>query len=141
MRIGPKSRSTTVAPPWMERMPEADRIRFRERGRDLLGLLVDHLDAPDQSTASLKLQEACRLAAEQGRQVAALGASMSEAVQAFLQFRTPFMTQLAAVARRRGLDTREATTLLVGAEAAVDQLLVATMTGHSLAVGARRTLR
>ena len=58
---------------------------------------------------------------------------MTEAVQTFLQFRTPFTNQLAATARRRGLDTREATALLMSAEAAMDELLVATMTGHSLA--------
>jgi hypothetical protein len=62
---------------------------------------------------------------------------MTEAVQTFIQFRTPFTAQLASTARRRGLDTREATALLTSAEAAMDQLLVATMTGHSLATGQR----
>jgi predicted nucleic acid-binding protein len=61
---------------------------------------------------------------------------MTEAVQTFIQFRSPFVAQLAATSRRRGLDTREATALLMAAEAAMDNLLVATMTGHSLATGA-----
>jgi excisionase family DNA binding protein len=124
-------------PPWMEHLSDEDREAFRERGRHLLELLVEHLDAPDASTGAVRLQEACQLAAGHGRQVASLGASMTEAVQTFLQFRTPFTTQLASTARRRGLDTREATALLIAAEAAMDQLLMATMTGHSLATGRR----
>jgi len=123
--------------PWLEHLSEADRLEFRERGRHLLGLLVEHLDATDPSVEAAKLQEASQLAAGHGRQVAALGASMAEAVQTFIQFRTPFVAQLAATARRRRLDTREATALLMAAEAAMDQLLVATMTGHSLAAGQR----
>jgi excisionase family DNA binding protein len=133
----PRKSTPTSAPPWMEHLSDADRIEFRERGRRLLELLVEHLDAPDASVAALTLGEACRLAAGHGRQVAALGASMTEAVQTFLQFRTPFTAELASTARRRGLDTREATALLISAEAAMDQLLVATMTGHSLATGQR----
>ena len=125
----------TTGPAWLEHLSDDDRMAFRERGRELLGLLVEHLDATDLTIAALKLQEACRLAAGHGSQAAALGASMTEAVQTFIQFRTPFTTQLATMARRRGLDTREATALLIAAEAALDQVLVATMTGHSLATG------
>jgi excisionase family DNA binding protein len=133
----PRTATTPAGPPWMEHLSDTDRIEFRERGRRLLELLVEHLDAPEPAIAALKLQEACRLAAGHGRQVAALGASMTEAVQTFLQFRTPFTAELASTARRRGLDTREATALLTSAETAMDQLLVATMTGHSLSTGQR----
>jgi hypothetical protein len=42
---------------------------------------------------------------------------------------------LAVAARRRGFDTAETTDLLETAERAMDRLLVATMTGHSLATG------
>ncbi len=134
----PRKSAPAQRPPWLEHLSDADRLEFRERGRHLLELLVEHLDAPDPRVASLKLQEAAQLAAGHGRQVSALGASMTEAVQTFIQFRTPFTAQLAATARTRGLDTREATALLISAEAAMDHLLVATMTGHSLATGERR---
>lgn len=134
----PRASAPHAGPPWMEHLSDADRLDFRERGRHLLELLIEHLDSPDSTVAAVKLQEACRLAAGHGRQVAGLGASMAEAVQTFLQFRTPFTSQLASTARRRGLDTREATALLISAETAMDQLLVATMTGHALATGQRR---
>jgi hypothetical protein len=42
-----------------------------------------------------------------------------------------FVAELAQVARRRGLDTIEATNLLVTATQAIDQLLVALMSGHA----------
>jgi phage gp36-like protein len=53
-----------------------------------------------------------------------------ETVEAFLRFRMLFLSELAQVARRRGLDTVEATTLLVTATQAIDELLVALMSGH-----------
>ncbi|MGZ6270035.1 MAG: MerR family transcriptional regulator [Candidatus Limnocylindrales bacterium] len=127
----------TPPAPWLQALGEADLAAFRERGRGIVTALLGHLDASDPAIRALRLQEACQVAAEHGREVARLGASMSQAVQTFLQFRTPFVAELAATARRRGLDTREATELLVQAEAAMDQLLVATMTGHSLTAGAR----
>ena len=88
-------------PPWVDALSEEDRLAFRERGRAMLTLLVDHLDASDPTLASMKLQEASRLAAEHGRLVRRSGASMSEAVQGFLRYRTPLLLELAATARRR----------------------------------------
>ena len=130
-----RDRSAPTAP-WLERLSDADRLDFRERGRLLVGLLLEHLDAADPAVARLKLQESSRLAAEHGRQVAALGASMTEAVQGFLQFRTPFLTELASTARRRSLDTGQATELLVAAESAMDQLLLADDDGALVGLGA-----
>ena len=46
----------------------------------------------------------------------------------------PFVDELAILARRRRLDTREATTLLADAESALDRLLVALMVGHGAGV-------
>jgi len=130
--------SRAAATPWVEAMSEADRIAFRERGRQLVTLLLAYLDADEAPQATDRLREAERLAADYGREVAALGSSMTEAVQGFLRFRSPFVDELAAIARKRGLDTREATALLTDAENAMDQLLVAMMTGHSLGAGPRR---
>lgn len=123
--------------PILGRLSEEERARFRERGRRLVALLVEHLDAPDRDTRNLSLQEARQVAAEHGRVLANLGLSLTDAVAAFLRFRTPFLTELAALARRRNLDTREATVLLTDADRATDALLVAMMTGHTLATGQR----
>lgn len=126
------------ARPWVEGLPEETRDTFRARGRDLVRLLLEHLDAPDADTAAARLREASQLTAAYGRESAALGASLSETVERFLWFRNPFVAELGALSRKRGLDTREATALLAGAEAATDRLLVAMMTGHTIETGARR---
>src|SRR5262249_48631846 len=92
--------------------------------------LLAHLDAEAPAPAMANLHEAANHAAEYGASTAALGASLSEGVQTFLRFRAPFIAELAATARKRGLDTREATGLLVDAESAFDELLLAFMEGR-----------
>jgi hypothetical protein len=51
------------------------------------------------------------------------------------------MAELAALSRQRGLDGTQSTALLQAAERAMDHLLVATMTGHTVAAAAPRTAR
>jgi len=113
-------------PGWMEKLSEAERLEFRRRGMQLVGDLLAYLDADrgDLSVAESR-------AADYGREAARLGASLSDTVDGFLRFRKPFVDELVALARLRRLDTREATALLVDAEAALDRLLVALMTGHT----------
>lgn len=110
-------------------LPEAERHLFRERGRRMVECLLAHLDAEAPGPAMANLHEAAGQAAEYGASTAALGASLSEAVETFLRFRSPFIAELATTARKRGLDTREATGLLVDAESAFDKLLLAFMEG------------
>lgn len=93
-------------------------------------LLEQLTEEGTQSTAG-RLDEATAAAAEYGRRAAALGASLSQTVEAFVRFREAFIGELAGTARRRRLTTREATALLVEAETAVDRLLVALMDGHA----------
>jgi excisionase family DNA binding protein len=109
--------------PWIAGLTDEARDTFRTRGRELVALLLEHLDAPDADRAAETLRAASQLAAAYGRESAAQGASLSE---------------LGALARRRGLDTREATALLADAEAATDRLLVNMMTGHTIMTGLRQ---
>ena len=113
----------------LTRLPEGDRQLFRERGRHMVECLLAHLDSDAPAPAMANLHEAASHAADYGASTAALGASLSEGVQTFLRFRAPFIAELAATARKRGLDTREATGLLVDAESAFDELLLAFMDG------------
>jgi len=108
-------------------LTEAERGEFSERGRQLLAMLLGYLE---DGRSSGKLSEAARAAAGYGRRAAALGVSLSDTVEAFVRFRRAFVDELATIARRRRMDTREATALLVEAERAVDRLLVALMNGH-----------
>ena len=131
-------------PAWIDDLAPEVRATFRDRGRELVVALIDYLDtadAPDDTAGTDRLVEARRLAASYGREVAELGLSLADAVEGFLRFRRPFTETLGTIARRRGLDTREATALLAQAEVATDSLLVAVMTGHSLATGGRTAAR
>lgn len=140
-----RARSRTGTPgtaaagrPWIAALTDEVRDASRARGRELVALLLEHLDAPSADHAAETLRAASELAAAYGREAASQGASLSEAVERFLWFRSPFVDELGALARRRGLDTREATALLADAEAATDRLLVSMMTGHAIAAGLRQ---
>jgi hypothetical protein len=119
--------------PWVLTLTDEQRILFRERGQVLAASLLQYLDAKQPDTADLYLKEASVTAAEYGRVAARLGLSLSQTVEGFLRFRAPFHHELAVAARRRGFDTAETTDLLETAERAMDRLLVATMTAHTVA--------
>ena len=117
---------------WLESLSEVARVRFRERGMQLVGNLLTYLDAArDREATSLAVAE--EHAHDYGSEAARAGASLSETVEGFLRFRKPFVDELAVLARRRHLDTREATELLADADAALDRLLVGLMLGHNSA--------
>lgn len=127
------SRDAAPELPWVLTLSDEQRILFRERGQVLAASLLRYLDATQPDTAALHLKDASVTAEEYGRVAATLGLSLSRTVEAFLRFRTPFHHELAVAARRRGFDAAETTDLLETAERAMDQLLLATMSGHNLA--------
>lgn len=118
---------------WLTQLSDAERSRFRERGLELVRHLLGYLDAARSgASASLETAEAC--ARDYGAAAATSGVALSDTVEGFLRFRKPFVDELAVLARRRHLDTREATGLLADAEAALDRLLIALMLGHNSVV-------
>jgi excisionase family DNA binding protein len=129
------SRKGSPELPWVLTLSDEQRILFRERGHVLAASLLQYLDAPQPEAAAHHLKEAAGSAAEYGTIASSLGLSLSQTVEGFLRFRAPFHHELAVAARRRGFDTAETADLLETAERAMDRLLVATMTGHSLAAG------
>ena len=133
--------------PWVRDLTEVERAAFRDQGRHLVELIVAHLDATGRPAATGEpgepgqaagprdpMGEAMRVVAEHGRRMAAVGISLTEGVQSFLRFRAPFIAELSSLARRRGLDTCEATSLLASAGDVLDRLLVATIDGYTGAV-------
>lgn len=119
-------------------LTDEQRVLFRERGQVLAAGLLQYLDAAQPETARHHLKEASVSAAEYGRVAAALGLSLSQTVEGFLRFRAPFFHELVVAARRRGFDTAETTDLIELTERGMDQLLVATMTGHGVRSVGRR---
>ena len=117
---------------WLVRLTDVERTRLRERGMRLVGGLLALLDA-DRLQSTPLLATLQKEAGEYGAEAARLGASLGDTVEGFLRFRKPFVDELAGLARRRHLDTGEATALLADADAALDRILVALMTGHGSA--------
>jgi excisionase family DNA binding protein len=117
---------------WLASLDGEDRETFRALGRRLAMALVGHLDAADEEQRRHQLSEGTAAAVEYGRRGAALGLSLSEVVEGFLSFRRPFLAEIAAAARRRGFDPAELARLHADADRALDRLLVATMSGHSI---------
>lgn len=121
--------------PWVSELDEGQRSAFREHGRIIAVEIIAALDAATETDREAHLQTASEAAAEYGVAAAIGGMPISVTVEAFLRFRRPFVDELIAVARRRGLETREATSLLRSAADAFDQLLVATIRAHEAAIG------
>ena len=118
--------------PWVLALTDEQRLLFRERGQGLAAGLLQYLDAAQPETARHHLKEASVSAGEYGRVASALGLSLSQTVEGFLRFRAPFFHELVVAARRRGFDTAETTDLIELAERGMDQILIATMTGHNV---------
>jgi excisionase family DNA binding protein len=127
-----EARAAARAMPWLVSLTGEQREWFRTHGRRLAESLLAHLDADAPEQAAHQLTEATAEAAGYGRMASALGLSLGQTVEGFLQFRRPFLHELSLVARRRGFDTTSTTELIEAAERAMDRLLVATMTAHSV---------
>jgi excisionase family DNA binding protein len=117
---------------WIGALSPEQRDWFRVRGRRLAEVLLAHLDATDEEARRHQLVEGTAEAAAYGRMAADLGLSLGQAVEGFLQFRRPFLHELALLTQRRGFDADQASSLLERAEHAMDRLLIATMTAQSV---------
>jgi len=115
---------------WLVGLGEDELEALREHGRQIVGSLLELIDATTSHDRRTALRAALDAATEYGRIAARGSGDIRETVEAFLRFRMLFLGELAQVARRRGLDTAEATNLFVTATQAIDQLLIALMSGH-----------
>jgi len=115
---------------WISGLTEEKLEPLRDHGRRIATSLLTFIDAETPEERRPAMLKAAAAASEYGRIAARESGEIRETVEAFLRFRMLFLSELAQVARRRGLDTVEATNLLVTATQAIDQLLVALMNGH-----------
>lgn len=116
--------------PWLDALGEDELEPLRVHGRLISGSLLVFIDADTPEERRAAMLKAVGAVTEYGRIAARGSAGVRETVEVFLRFRMLFLSELAQVARRRGLDTVEATNLLVTATQAIDELLVALMRGH-----------
>lgn len=133
-----EARRATRQLPWLVVLSEEQRDWFRTHGRRLAELLLAHLDESPAETGSPNVAEATAEAAGYGRMAAGLGISLSETVEGFLQFRRPFLHELALFAARRGFDAVTTSNLIEEAERMMDRLLMGTLSAHTIERGIRR---
>jgi excisionase family DNA binding protein len=126
---------------WLSGLSEEKLEPLRDHGRRIAGALLTFIDAESPEERRPAMLKAVAAANEYGRIAARESGDIRETVEAFLRFRMLFLGELAQVARRRGLDTVEATNLLVTATQAIDQLLVALMSGHETELAENASLR
>jgi excisionase family DNA binding protein len=107
-------------------VPASDREAYREDGRRLVDALVAHLDADRADAGARAATEAAAAALvdDLARRLAAGGTSLTEAVGRFVVARGPFLTEIAAIGRRRALDPSRLATLYEDASALLDRLLL-----------------
>jgi excisionase family DNA binding protein len=117
---------------WLDGLSENELEPLRDHGRLIAGSLLVFIDAGTPEERQTAMHKAVGAVTEYGRIAARGSAAVRETVEVFLRFRMLFLGELAQMARRRGLDTVEATNLLVTATEAIDQLLVALMRGHEI---------
>ena len=116
--------------PWIEAIDEGDRTPLRDHGQRIASALLTFFDATLRTDRGDALAIAQDSAGECGWIAGRIGLSMEATVEAFLQFRMPFIHELGAVARRRGLDTAETTLLMESVTGALDGLLTSAIRGH-----------
>jgi len=116
--------------PWLAGLGAEELEPLRDHGRRIASSLLVFIDATTPEERRTAIQKAVRGATEYGRIAARGSAGIRETVEAFLRFRMLFLGELSQMAKRRGLDTLEATNLLMTATQAIDQLLVALINGH-----------
>lgn len=115
---------------WLVGLGEDELEPLRDLGRRIAAALLGFIDAATPQQRAAAIRDAIAAATGYGRIAARESGEIRETVEAFLRFRMLFLGELAELARRHGLDTVEATNLLVTATTAIDQLLVALMSGH-----------
>jgi excisionase family DNA binding protein len=124
-------------PPAIEALAPSAREPFRECGRAIVGALAAYLDAAGSCEAAPGLAVAKSAAARHGLLAATHGVGLGGTVELFLRLRAPFLHELGAVARRKGLDTTAAMDLLEAATDVIDGLMPSLMAGHAAGTEAR----
>jgi excisionase family DNA binding protein len=115
--------------PWVQGLDQRLRDRSRMLGRDILTSLIEALDSEDVARRAALLADAAAACAEYGRIAGREALGSAATAEFFLRFRRPFLDELGAMARRRDLDAASTFVLIADANAALDDLLVATLRG------------
>jgi len=116
-----------------------ERDAFRSDGRRLVELLIAFLDSTDGEGRDGLEAEAREIVAATAVRLAEADVDTTEAVEAFVAARRPFLGALAAVGRRRSLDVAAMTGLYDSAASLLDRLLLHFVSSFNAAATGGRT--
>lgn len=122
----------------LDQLDPLDREAFRSDGRRLVAVLLAYLDADGQTQRDRWEREAVAIVEGTAVRLAAAGAGIREAIMTFVAARRPFLTELAAIGRRRSLDVARLTVTYDAAAALLDRLLLAFVDAFQQPKGATR---
>ncbi|HEY8134431.1 MAG TPA: helix-turn-helix domain-containing protein [Candidatus Limnocylindrales bacterium] len=130
------TRKFPYLPRRLRELPEDERVQLRQHGRRIVAALVETLDAPSNEEA-VHCGQARTAAAACGQIARRSGLSLQDTLALFVRFRAPFLHELGAVCRRRGLTGAAATALLERASDLMDRMLPAIVSGYEAAEARR----
>ncbi len=113
---------------WLERLPEEQKSRLRNLGRQMLVLVSDYLAR--RRRRSNVLDEARSIGEEYGIQAANFGMSLDDALEAFLFFRNSLDSISTDVTRGRDLNPEQALDIWKQLNNFMDQVLLATIRAY-----------
>ena len=119
-----------VAP---DRLRTEARDALRADGRRLVAVLLAYLDATTPADRTRWEDEAVALIGTAGLRLADAGSDVQEVVAIYLRARQPLLGELAAMGRRRALDTTQLASLYERAIGLLDRLLVHLIEIHAAA--------
>ncbi len=88
---------------WYNRLDNGAKRRMAERGHHMVELIVLHVSDPKNPDA---LEQARKIGSEFGTDLARLGLSLSDALEAFLLHRSPLLNAVTEFMKNKDLNTR-----------------------------------
>ncbi|OGO50231.1 MAG: hypothetical protein A2148_04360 [Chloroflexi bacterium RBG_16_68_14] len=128
--------------PWYATVDETSRERLRPLGRQLAALAAEYLGR--RARRAGLLEDARGLGREYGRELAASGLPLAQAVEAFIFFRRSLDGATKQASQRHGLSASEALSACEQVTALVDQVLVGlteAYEGRTVAKSKMKTIR
>jgi len=119
--------------PWNATVDESQRDRLRPLGRKLAALAAQYLGRRTRRAGLL--EEARELGHEYGRELAASGLPLAQAVEAFIFFRRSLDDATKQATQRQGLSAGDALTAYEQVTALADQVLIGLTEAYEQPVG------
>jgi hypothetical protein len=118
--------------PWYATVDESSRDRLRPLGRKLAALAAEYLGR--RTRRSGLLDDARELGHEYGRELAASGMPLNQAVEAFIFFRRSLDDATKQATQRNGLSATDALTAYEQVTALADQVLIGLIEAYGVPV-------